>query len=283
MDILERDETVHFSQQVQEARRFFFPGHQSTVLSGGSERVNPQYDVHRDNVPFFAFEFVYSGRGSVTLGENTHPLRPATFFTYGPRLEHRIRTDSNKPLFKFFIDCKPAHAKRLMRLAGLQEGAVWETSRPAELMRIASDIIAAGQRQAKFADLICERLFEVLILTASATRVPPGSSGTRSFARYRSACQFIESHTGPLRSLAEVAKASGISETYLCRIFQRYDQKTPYQYLQQVQMNRAAALLRDPTARVADIARQLGFEDPFHFSRVFRRQFGISPKAYREA
>jgi AraC-like DNA-binding protein len=48
-------------------------------------------------------------------------------------------------------------------------------------------------------------------------------------------------------------------------------------------MERAAELLAEDRLTVRAIAKQLGFGDPFYFSRTFRRHFGRSPSEYRDA
>ena len=53
-------------------------------MGGGSETVDPKYDVYRKAVPFFAMEFVAAGVGTVELGGKEHRLTPGTVFTYGP-------------------------------------------------------------------------------------------------------------------------------------------------------------------------------------------------------
>ena len=46
-------------------------------------------------------------------------------------------------------------------------------------------------------------------------------------------------------------------------------------------MNHAAELLNQPGALVKHVTHQVGFSDPFHFSRVFKSVFGLSPDAFR--
>ena len=52
-------------------------------------------------------------------------------------------------------------------------------------------------------------------------------------------------------------------------------------YLTQARMGRAAALLSDPSVRIADVAYAVGFEDPNYFSRVFRKFHGKPPSHFR--
>ena len=46
-------------------------------------------------------------------------------------------------------------------------------------------------------------------------------------------------------------------------------------------MNLAAQRLQEPGTLVKQVAAELGFDDPFHFSRTFKNVFGLSPEAFR--
>ena len=84
-----------------------------------------------------------------------------------------------------------------------------------------------------------------------------------------------------MQSLDEIAKESFVDKTYVCRLFQRFDQQTPYQYLTRLKMNKAAELLEDSTMLIKEISAAFGYDDPFHFSRIFKNVLGISPKEFR--
>ena len=68
---------------------------------------------------------------------------------------------------------------------------------------------------------------------------------------------------------------------YLCRLFRRYDHQSPYLFLTRLKMNEAASQLQQPGALVKNVAADLGFSNPFHFSRVFKSIFGVAPGAFR--
>jgi AraC-like DNA-binding protein len=84
-----------------------------------------------------------------------------------------------------------------------------------------------------------------------------------------------------LRTLQQIASECHVNNAYLCRLFRRYDNQTPYQYLLRLKMNFAAECLRQPGVLVKQVAEEAGFADPFHFSRVFTSVFGLSPVAFR--
>ncbi|QPC48137.1 helix-turn-helix domain-containing protein [Mangrovibacillus cuniculi] len=57
---------------------------------------------------------------------------------------------------------------------------------------------------------------------------------------------------------------------------------SPSVYVKQYKMNAATSLIRDSDASVKSIAKQLGFDDEFYFSRVFKNTYGVSPTLYKE-
>lgn len=73
------------------------------------------------------------------------------------------------------------------------------------------------------------------------------------------------------------------SPSYLSRVFKNHMQVSVLQYLQQLRMNAAGNLLRNTNKTVSEIAREVGYGDLKHFYQLFKRHYGVSPKAYRDA
>ena len=84
----------------------------------------------------------------------------------------------------------------------------------------------------------------------------------------------------PASVVEEAARVCHIDPSYLSRLFQRFGHTTPYRFLTKLKMNRAATLLLDQRMFVKEVAEQLGFIDAFHFSRTFKRIYGISPERF---
>ena len=90
----------------------------------------------------------------------------------------------------------------------------------------------------------------------------------------------LESLARPL-TLAEVARASGLSVSRLSYRFKTEVGQTPMQFLETQRMTRARQLLQLTNRPVAAIALEVGFESPIHFSLRFRKAIGVSPRAFR--
>jgi AraC family transcriptional regulator of arabinose operon len=83
-------------------------------------------------------------------------------------------------------------------------------------------------------------------------------------------------------TLTQLAAVASWSPTHYSMVFRRQLNLSPIEYLLRLKIQRACERLRTTDDRIADIAQDLGFADPFYFSRLFRRRVGSSPRAYRE-
>lgn len=85
----------------------------------------------------------------------------------------------------------------------------------------------------------------------------------------------------PELSVSRVADEVGISEVYLRCLFRQHRQTSPKQYLTDVRIQKAKALLASGFYSVAQTAQRCGYRDEKHFSTVFRRLTGTPPSRYK--
>jgi AraC family transcriptional regulator len=81
--------------------------------------------------------------------------------------------------------------------------------------------------------------------------------------------------------IAEVAHAIGVHPAHFSRSFRQFLRCTPGEYLTRCRLEKAVPMLRETNLSLAEAALQAGFFDQSHFSRVFKRHFGLSPRSYR--
>ena len=273
-------EPTFFSAQVSDARRFYLelkPGarRQITVTSGGWERCRPDYEIARSGFSCPIIEFVARGAGMLTLAGKSYELRPGTIFVYGPGMHHQIRTSPAPPMEKYFVAFEGG--TELLRECQILPGAVLQAMHPAQIQQICDDLIAHGRSDHANRTRMCQIALQYLVMKIADNAVPYGSANTAAAATYQRCRQFIEEHYLRVHSLAEVAAGCHVDSAYLCRLFKRFRRQTPFQYLQNLKMNRAVELLQDGERSVKQAAQELGFGDPYNFSRAFKRIFGIAP------
>ena len=83
-------------------------------------------------------------------------------------------------------------------------------------------------------------------------------------------------------TVTELSELYNMSEGHFIRQFKVYTGYTPLEYRAMKRMENAKSLLSGTDMSVSDISESLGFDDPLYFSRVFKKNTGISPREYRK-
>jgi signal transduction histidine kinase/DNA-binding response OmpR family regulator len=99
----------------------------------------------------------------------------------------------------------------------------------------------------------------------------------------RQAMAYIHEHYAESISRTDLAEHVALNEDYLTACFRRELGVTPITYINRFRVNQAQQLLLDTDKSVTEIALDVGFSDSGYFSRVFRREVGLSPTDYRQA
>lgn len=130
------------------------------------------------------------------------------------------------------------------------------------------------------AEILQETMIEELL--SYRRQLDPGvsKSGTEIIARLRA---YIDHHCGEDLSLAEMASRFYISRFQISRLFKQVVGMNYQDYVLSVRMKEAARRLTYTDERLYEIAQAVGFDEPSYFSNVFKKTYGLSPRAYRLA
>ena len=92
---------------------------------------------------------------------------------------------------------------------------------------------------------------------------------------------FNEHYNEPI-NIEEYAQSRGMSVSWFLRNFKQVTMKSPMQYILAIRINNAVSLLETTDYNVTEIAAIIGYDNPLYFSRIFRKQKGISPSDFRK-
>ena len=277
---------IELSRQVHSARYFSFaprPRFERTALSlffGGFEKCRPDYRIERRGFPVFLMEYVEDGAGTLELQGHRYPLGRGAFFFYGPGISCRILNQPEEPLSKYFFAfrCSEATAARIRAMDQL-------FFVPMRGRRGVGELVRALFQEAIVPDAgswrICCHYLDIILLKCQQSQRADRFNREGAWEVFHNVRDYISQHFLTLWRMEDIAAAAGLDASYISRLFKRYHHTTPYQFLMARKMEHALDLLLQSGLSVQATARQCGFEDPFHFSRVFKQYKGISPSHVR--
>ena len=249
----------------------------------GVERCRPDYHVRRSGFECMGLEFVASGGGAVTLDRRRSVLGPGTAFLYGPGIPHEIATLPSRPMVKYFVDFYGAGTESFLRRLGLSTGQLRQVVEVAAVQALFEGLLADGQRGGERVGEIADAYLRLILHKVAETPAGAPVSLHAGYSSWRRCEAVLEADFRSLKGLGELSARTGLHQSHLCRLYKQFGRGSPHAELTRRKMNHAAMLLVTSNLLVKEVAAQVGYDDPLHFSRVFRRQFGRSPLEFRQA
>ena len=109
------------------------------------------------------------------------------------------------------------------------------------------------------------------------------SEETHSSEQITKAKQYIKENYTRDISVEDIAKAAGISQSLLYRLFKQQEKCTPIESLRSIRIQNAKTLLlSETTHKISQVAELCGFSDTAYFCKVFKNETGISANAFRK-
>ncbi|KGE88692.1 AraC family transcriptional regulator [Phaeodactylibacter xiamenensis] len=132
-----------------------------------------------------------------------------------------------------------------------------------------------------FANLMLQELIvRILQAEARANYIEQGQVDDNN--RLSFAIRFIREHLGESLTVEQISQKVYMSESNFYRVFKDHFGVTPVEFINNERIKLARRMLEDPTRKVQDVYLSAGFNSGSYFNRVFKRKYGLSPKAYRE-
>lgn len=97
------------------------------------------------------------------------------------------------------------------------------------------------------------------------------------------AVKYFNEHYNTDISIENYANSRHMSACWFIRNFKLYNKVTPMQYILSARISNAQSLLDKTTLNITEISNIVGYDNPLYFSRIFKKQTGMSPSEYRKA
>ncbi len=235
------------------------------------------------------FMWLAEGRAEVRLDQLPHTLAAPAALVVAPGSVHALRFSPGSEGWQVSVPSArlaqglagaPMLAARLGRSAVLQGKAVRGLA--ARFAALAAEFEAAEPGRAEALQALGLLLAMQLLRRTEATPADEGRRALRDtlVQRYRA---LLELHLRQQRPLAFYAAALKVTPDHLSRSCRAVSGLSALDLMHERVLLEARRLLAYTPAKVAEVARELGFEDPAYFSRFFARRAGMAPQAWRHA
>ena len=223
------------------------------------------------------------GSGNIIVGSQKITLAADHFFIIPDGVPHAYSADTIDPWSIYWIHFAGTKANHLGKPT-LQPISVPRTNNSRIIERI--DL---------FNELfyILERGFSLENMEYTSQTLPRLIASFTYMTQYRSikepfskdpvsqSINFMLENINRKYKLEELAKVVKLSASHYSRLFLSRTGHSPIDYFIQLKIQRSCRMLDHDERSIADVAREIGFEDPFYFSRQFKKVMNRSPREYR--
>lgn len=127
--------------------------------------------------------------------------------------------------------------------------------------------------------IVLERLGKKLVQKKVSNIFP--NEQTNSAHKFEELVEFVQNNSNKKFTLDKLGKKYGFSPNYICHLFAKRYNTTFTRFVTDIRMGESIKMLNNEEKALKEIAIDCGYSDYWHFFKVFKEHFGISPTQYK--
>lgn len=237
------------------------------------------YRERKEGIEEYIYLYCTAGKGKVVIKGKTFLMKEHEALCIPRFAGHRYFADEKEPWSLLWVHFKgedtgeyPLEECRLIQFES--ESA---TNRMMFLFDLLFRVLSANYTQGNFIYIsqVLQMILAETYYREKTGGIPLQNKHVTDMIRY------MEQNLDRNLTLEDLADEFELSKSYLNYIFQKYTQHAPLSFFTALKVKRACKLLRSTNLPVYAVASRLGYEDPYYFSRIFKKNVGVSPREYR--
>ena len=259
------------------------------VCSVGSNIIGPGAHIHTDYTVLrpdgrmdYHVLFVTEGHCHLDYDGQTHLLRRGDFAIYPPHTPQKYAFYCQETNAYEWVHFKGSGAAALLSSLSLC-GGVYRSEGNEEIRAAFTALLREFHLKRTGYRPFSVSLLAVLLCRLGRTQDRQDLAPTEQARRHEiyNIAAAINQEPGAALSLDEYAASMHLGRDRFVHLFKAIMHTPPHRYIQSAKMAMARRLLRESSLTVSEIADALAYADPLYFSRLFHREMGLSPSAYR--
>lgn len=214
-----------------------------------------------------------------TSASNAVTVTPDTMMIWEPRQGQYYGSHTER-FCHSWIHVSGSRVAKILEMSGLKIGTPFVIIEVARFLQCLTEIHAELASHVHPNLRIVGNLLENFALEA-ARQLKNNSSDQWVAEPLLAVMRKIDASLAGKLELSDLAETAGMSISTLSAHFRKTFGLSPKTYLIQYRMRYAAHLLMDKNLNIAEVASRVGYDDPFHFSKIFKKHVGTSPRGLR--
>lgn len=227
--------------------------------------------------------YVASGKAHFYFDGEETIVHAGNMVLYRPKEEQRYYYYGVDQTEVYWVHFTGNNVKNILRKYGLTDDMhVIHTGTSLEFKRIFQEMIKELKLcKDDYEEMLVNYLKMLLILIHRMINDEPRGKNLHLMAEMDSAVRYFHENYHKPINIEEFAASNHMSVSWFIRNFKTYTGSTPAQYLLSLRLSNAQTLLETTSYNITEIADIVGYDNPLYFSRIFRKQFGMSPTEFR--
>ena len=223
------------------------------------------------------------GKGWIKVEGRKHNITPNTFFIIPPMVPHQYAADENKPWTIYWVHFRGRNSRLYIKPDIVHHLPPAQNSRIDGRIQLFNEILATlsaghNREDLEYANLCFCHLMATFRYVQHYRNVASYSDNDL----VKNVIKFLKANMDKNLKLEDMAKHFNLSSSHFSKKFKQRTRYSPVNYFLHLKVQHSCKLLNLTTMRISEIARAIGIEDQFYFSRLFKKVMGKSPRAYRE-
>lgn len=249
----------------------------------GCQKCPPSYGFGPIIRNEYVFHYIYEGEGVLYIDNKEFHLTKDQAFVLPANILTYYEASATNPWNYVWIKITGPKAVELLQKAGMtRRHPIFVSTEPCQRIGLCLGEILKNHDQ----EYLCMgKLYEMFhfLIDFSSHRQEEGSKEEPKSRYIQIVMDYIANkYSEPIR-IKEIADVCGLERSYLSKVFKYGTGQTPQEYLLQFRMNKARQLLKNPDISVQNVSYSVGYNDPFSFSKLFKREMGMSPTQWRKS
>lgn len=232
----------------------------------------------------YKLHYVHSGCGIFRAGDSTYHISKGEFFLICPNVLVSYESASNETWNYSWVAFNGVNAETYLNRIHLNSNNPIFKCSNEDRINNCFEAIFNSTKYEKSMDLkSLSTFYDLLSILIEETNVnTTDKNSTKHKDTYiKQAIEFIDTNYSRKITIEEIAAYIGINRKYLSQLFSDILNVSPQNYLVNFRLQKACDLLTSSSLSIHEISNSIGYNDPFLFSKMFKRYKGMSPKTYR--